>query len=275
MEYIFFTKTIITITLVILLSVIAERVSPRVAGLLAGYPLGSALALFFIGLEMSPEFAAKSAVYTMIGLVASECFVWVYFKATLFFHRYTVIAASFFATVTYFFIIWLLHFIKINKFVAVLIPVASIFLFVYLFKGIQNMSIKNRAKLTFKLLFLRALLTAIIILTVTGTAKWVGPKWAGLFSAFPFTLFPLILIVHLTYHKKYAHTIIKNFPLGMGSLISYLLTIAVIYPILGIYPGTLISLAVATLYMFIYGMFFSWTHRRQRIGGATSANERN
>ena len=33
---------------------VAERVSPRVAGLLSGYPLGAAIALFFMGLEIGP-----------------------------------------------------------------------------------------------------------------------------------------------------------------------------------------------------------------------------
>ncbi|PSJ19146.1 hypothetical protein CVH10_24380, partial [Halomonas sp. ND22Bw] len=46
------------------LSMIAERVSTRGAGLLSGYPLGTAIALVIIGLELSPAFAADSAVHT-------------------------------------------------------------------------------------------------------------------------------------------------------------------------------------------------------------------
>ena len=33
-----------------------------------GYPAGAVLTLFFIGMDISPEFAADSAVYTMMGL---------------------------------------------------------------------------------------------------------------------------------------------------------------------------------------------------------------
>lgn len=237
---------------VLLLSLVAERVSPRVAGILAGYPLGAAIALFFIGLEISPEFASKSAVYTLMGLVATQSFVYFYFKSTLFFKHFTVLNSSVFAISGYFMVIWLLHFLRPEKFPALLIPVASVFLFVYLFREIKNTTIRNKIKLTPGILFFRAFLAAFIILIITGTAKFVGTRWAGLFAAFPVTLFPLILIVHLGYDKAHVHTIIKNFPLGLGSLIVYSLSVSVVYPISGVYVGTLISLAAATLYLLVF-----------------------
>ena len=78
-------------------------------------------------------------------------------------------------------------------------------------------------------------------------------KWAGLFSAFPITLFPLILIVHITYDKEHVHTIIKNFPVGLGALIVYSLSVYKSYPIWGIYLGTAVSLMMSTVYLF--GLF--------------------
>ncbi len=92
------------------------------------------------------------------------------------------------------------------------------------------------------------LLAGFMILVIIATANFVGSRWAGLFSAFPSTLFPLILIVHLTYDKAHVHTIIKNFPLGMGSLITYLLCVSIVYPVSGIYIGTVISLAAASVF---------------------------
>ena len=123
---------------------------------------------------------------------------------------------------------------------------------VYLFREIKNVTIQNKIKLTPKVLFLRAFGAAIIILIITGTAKCVGVRWAGLFSAFPITLLPLILIVHLIYDKEHVHTIIKNFPPGLGALIMYSLSVSVVYPISGIFVGTLISLAAATIYLLVF-----------------------
>ena len=251
-ELFFLIKLVVTVVVVLLLSLVAERVSPRVAGILSGYPLGAAIALFFIGLENGPGFASNSAVYTMMGLVATQSFVYLYFRASLFFKRFNILGSSFCAISGYFIVIWLLHFIRPDKFLAVLIPVASVFFFVYLFKEVKNATIQNKIRLTPKILLFRALLAAFTIVLITGSAKFVGPRWAGLFSAFPITLLPLILIMHLTYDKEHVHTITKNFPLGLGSLIIYSLTISIVYPINGIYVGTLISLAAATAYLFVF-----------------------
>jgi len=124
--------------------------------------------------------------------------------------------------------------------------------FVYLFRTIKNATIRERVKLTPGILFLRAFLAGFIILAIIATAKLVGSRWAGLLSAFPSTLFPLILIVHLTYDKAHVHTIIRNFPQGLGSLITYLLCVSIVYPVNGIYIGTVISLAAASIYLLVY-----------------------
>jgi len=136
---------------------------------------------------------------------------------------------------------------------AVLVPVASILIFTRLFRKVRNVAITRSVRFTFGVLLLRAGLAALIILAVTGAARAVGPAWAGLFAAFPTALFPLILIVHITYDKAHVHTIIKNFPLGLGALIAYALAVSQLYPSLGIYGGTIAAFAAATLYLLAYG----------------------
>ena len=55
MEFILFVKLLVSVILVLTLSAVAEHISPRAAGLLAGYPAGAAITLFFIGLDVSPD----------------------------------------------------------------------------------------------------------------------------------------------------------------------------------------------------------------------------
>jgi len=249
---IFFLKLFLATSIVIGLSILAENVSPKTAGILSGYPTGSALSLFFFGLEVSPKFAAESAVFNMIGLTASMTFVFTYYLASTYFKKYNIFLSSISAIIGYFITTWGLHYIELNKFAAILVPIATAFIFIHLFKKIPNSTIKTKIKLSNKTLILRAILAASIILTVTGTAHLVGAKWAGLFSAFPTTLFPLMLIIHYTYDKKHVHTIIKNFPIGIFSLIAYSLSISIVYPLYGIYFGTLISFGIASVYLLIY-----------------------
>ena len=94
MSFVLFSKIIVTVGMVLSLSAVAERVSPRVAGLLSGYPLGAAIALFFMGLEIGPDFAAQSAVYTLVGLVASQVFVYGYYRASAALQRHVIPAAT-------------------------------------------------------------------------------------------------------------------------------------------------------------------------------------
>jgi hypothetical protein len=247
-------KILVTIAMVLALSVAAERLSPRVAGLLSGYPLGGAIALFFMGLEISPGFAAESAVHTPVGLMASQVFVYCYYRASIALRRWVVAGSSAAALAGFFAAAWLLDLIPFSRTAAILVPIGSIFLFTALFRRLPNVAIARRLRLTLPVLLARAALAALIIVAVTGTAKTVGPARAGLFSAFPTALFPLMLIVHLTYDRSHVHTIIKNFPLGLGSLIAYAMAVSLLYPCWGIGLGTAAGFGVATLYLVAFGV---------------------
>ncbi|WP_405296170.1 hypothetical protein [Algibacter sp. Ld11] len=262
-ELLFVIKLLVAIAFVIGLSLLAENVSPKVAGVLSGYPTGSAITLFFFGLEVSPEFAAKSAVYNMIGLTAALSFVYIYYIASKYFSKFNILLSSLTALFGYFIVVSLLHLVEINKYIAIFIPIAFSFLFIHLFKNIENINIQKKAKLNYKILFVRAFFAALIILLITSVPKFVGPTWAGLFSAFPTTLFPLMLIIHFTYSKEHVHTVIKNVPVGMFSLIIYSLVISIVYPLFGIYYGTLISFGAATIYLIAYKKVISFKNKRQ------------
>lgn len=252
----------VTLTTVVALSVVAEHVSPRVAGVLSGYPLGAAIALFFIGLELGPGFAADSAVYTTAGLVGTLCFVYGYYRTALRCRRGEILASSAAAIVGYALAIGLLQTVNLTKPVAVLLPVAATGVFAYLLRRIPDTRIARPVRLTLRVLVLRAALAALILLAVTGAAHWVGPRWAGLFSAFPTTLFPLILIVHLGYGRVHVYTIVKNFPRGLGALIAYCLVVSLAYPAWGLYAGTAAAFVAATAYLVGFGAFVVVRERR-------------
>ncbi|NRR90702.1 hypothetical protein HSX10_03890 [Winogradskyella undariae] len=261
-ELLILIKLIVAILFVIGLSILAENVSTKIAGILSGYPSGSAITLFFFGLEVSPDFAAESAVFNMIGLTATLSFVYIYYMASKFFTKFNILLSSLSAILGYFAIVSLLQLIDVNKYIAILIPVTFSFLYIYLFKKIKNVNIQTKAKLNYRILFVRAFFAALIILLITSVPRFVGPNLAGLFSAFPTTLFPLMLIIHFTYSKEHVHTIIKNVPIGMFSLIIYSLVISIVYPLFGIYVGTIISFAAATVYLLIYRKLKSITVNR-------------
>ena len=251
-EILFIIKLVTTSAVVIGLSLLAEYMSPKIAGIVSGYPTVSAIILFFFGLEVSPQFAADSAEYNVIGLTAVLFFVYFYYQGSRFFTRFNILLSTISALIGYLIVIWFLHYIDLNIYIAVLLPISFSLIFIYLFKNIKDIKIDKKVRVNYKILLLRAGFAVLIILIITNIPELVGPKWAGLFSAFPSTIFPLIIIVHFTYSKEHVYTIIKNVPIGIFSVIIYSLLVSIVYPIIGIYWGTLLSLSIATAYLLVY-----------------------
>ena len=240
---------IVAAIVVTALSLITEHVSPKVAGIIYGAPTGTAITLFFLGLNSGAQFAAHSAIYNMIGMIAMQSLLFAYYKASIHFKKNTVIFSSICAVTVYLFVISILKSLQLDSITAIILPLSSVAVFGFLFREIENVKITNPVKLNIKTVILRALCAAIIITSIVNASGFLGPTWSGLFSSFPTTLFPLILIISTTYGVQPVHSIIKNVPLGLPSLILFSLTVSLTYPIYGVYVGIAISLAAALTYL--------------------------
>jgi len=260
-EYLVMIKLLVAIFVVLGLSIVTEKVSPMIAGILAGLPTGSAITLFFIALQNGMGFASSAAIYNMIGLVAMQALLLAYYLASRRFAKHALLLSAFFSILGYLIVAYLLHFLVLDPLFAVLLPLASIPVFIYLFRGIENSRIKTPIKIGPAVILGRAVAAALIILGVTEAARFVGPAWAGLLTAFPTTTFPLLLIVHRTYDVEHVHTIIKNFPRGLASLIAYSLAVSLAYPVLGLYWGTAAAFASALAVCIVLYMI----HLKKRV----------
>lgn len=246
-------KVLVSILVVVLLSLIAERAGPRVAGIASGYPLGAAISLFFIGIEIGPAFAARGAIYTAAGLSATVAFVGGYLlglKAAEGRRRLPALGLALLpALAAYGLAAWGLSVIPISGGSAPVIAIMSMVLAGRVFRTIPDAAIHETIHLEVAGTLLRALFAALVILVITTAARMVGPEWAGLFSAFPITMLPLLVIIQYTYQPAHVRTIIKNVPRGLGSLLTYALVVAATYTDLGIAWGTLLGYLAATLYL--------------------------
>lgn len=255
--YILLYKFFLTSIVVIALSFVAEYKSPKWAGIFSGLPTGTALILYFYALENGLKFASESAIYNMVGLVAMQMFLFCYYLSGLAAKKFKIIVSSCSAITGYTVTILFLSRFSFTPTLAVIIPLISIFIFKMLFQKIDNSEINVKIKPTWKVILGRAGLAALIISLVTGIAELVGQTWAGLFSAFPTTLFPLLLIIHFSYGEHYAHSIIKHVPDGLVGLLIYSLIIYLSYPQLGLYPGMVLAFSGVLGYLLIYKLFTS------------------
>jgi hypothetical protein len=245
-------KFILTSIIVIALSFVAEYISPKWAGIFSGFPTGTAIILYFYALENGLEFAGESAIYNMVGLVAMQMFIFCYYLSGLVAKKFKIILSISGGITGYTVTIILLSRFAFTPALAVITPLISIFIFRMLFQKIDHSEINVKIKPTWKVILGRAGLAALTISLITGIAELVGPTWAGLFSAFPTTLFPLLLIIHFSYGERYAHSIIKHVPDGLVGLLIYSLTIYLSYPQFGIYLGIILAFSGALIYLLIY-----------------------
>ncbi|MFH1092500.1 MAG: DUF3147 family protein [Pseudomonadota bacterium] len=246
-------KIVAAVVIVVTLSVLAERVSPKFAGIFSGYPLGAAITLFFIGYEVGPEFAARSAIYTIIGILSAQIFIYFYYLASRWSQRSSrlprIAWSSGGGLAGYTLAAFGLRYWPVNLMIAAPVALASIFFFDRLFRRIPNVIIENRKKSSLTVLSARAFFAAVVILLVTSTAQSLGTRWAGLLAAFPVTMFPFLVIIHYSYQNEHLHAVIKNIPRGLISSMLYCLVVSLTYPVLGLARGTAAGYLLATLYL--------------------------
>ncbi|MEQ5774281.1 MULTISPECIES: hypothetical protein [unclassified Thalassospira] len=267
----FFAKLAVSILVVLGLSMLAERAGPRVAGVLSGYPLGTAILLFFIAIEQGVHFAGESAVYALPGLIATLAFLYAYYLISKWLLRHAVLVqvagASLGAFATFVFVSWLGQMVRFTLLSASLSLVAAMIVAIVLFRAIENVSISQRVKITHKIVAMRAATAAMIVVAISGAAAIIGPRWSGLFSGFPVTLYPMMLILHWSYGVAPVHTVIRNFPRGMGALLIYIVSVSFTYPRFGIGEGTLLAFGAATIYLVCYSSVVWWRSRETAQAG--------
>ena len=259
-----FIKAVVSIASVLGLSLLTERAGPRLAGLLSGYPIGTAIALFFIGYENGGQFAGESALFALAGLTATLSFAAGYFYGSrLLSGRWGLITGCLGGLGAYLLACLAVRPLPLSLVIAILPPLAAILFFSWLFRHLPDMKIERPVRLGPVVLAFRALLAAGIIVAITGTAHLVGPEWAGLFAAFPITVFPLFLIIHFSYGPAPIGSFVRSFPRGMGALAIYCVSASQLYGAVGIGAGTWLSFAAATLYLLTYGCLAGYRRRKQ------------
>jgi len=244
---------------------IAERVSSRFAGVLLGFPLGAGVSLLFIGLEQGSEFAAQSGQWTMQGLTPTLLWCLSYqllaVKMRQLSRPVTVFLSLVISLCCYLPATLLVTQFSPNSFpLRLILTLVSLLFFALIFRRINPASCTIRPlPFSWALLVGRALLTGLIILAITESAAHVGIRWSGVFSAFPATILPVVLILHTHYGSEILCSLFRELPMGMLAIVVFSLAVAWSYPIMGIGLGTISSYAIAGAYLLLYEM---WLRKR-------------
>lgn len=247
-------KIVVSVCLVLGLSWIAEKVNPRIAGILSGMPLGAVLVLFFVGLDLGPEFATKSALYAIPSIMSTIAFSVGYYFTSRLNTNLAPLLSSIVGIICYLAIALILNEIDFNLSFGVTLTLISLIIVGYAFRSQDSNKIQKKIKMTLPRLIFRSGMAASFVVAITTFADFVGARWSGLLIGFPMTFLPFLLIIHITYSGDQIRTIIRNFPLGLVGLLCFLIIANQTIPLLGVNLAILTSLGGSMIYLTILGL---------------------
>lgn len=249
-------KIVLSLAIVIVLAEISKRTNPKLAGIIAGLPLGTGLSIYFVTLEQGTEFAVAGVPWGIASLAGALIFCLVYLVVS----RISIVgshtAKIFLCSVAGITVFIGMGYV-LSQFALTLLSASLIF--ILLFTG--NLWITTRiigpqsnikAKPSTVIQYiLRGLVVGGILLLITTLAPLVGSKWANILSSFPSTLFPLLLILHYEEKDRLFPYVILGFSLSVTTLYVFYLLFVWLVPVLGLNIGYLLIYLLCGLYLFL------------------------
>ena len=239
--------------LVLTLSFVAEKLSPKISGILSGLPLGSSITLIFFAIENGVDYVTKVALYNIHGLFAALAFSIGYYISTFYKGKFEIFLSLLISFISYLVIAFILAYVPPHVFFTPFIVIVLMLIATIYFAKKENFSIDKKIKTSVSDILFRSILTISIFLVVSSLPKYAPSNIAGIFSSFPTVLLPLMLIIHFRHSNLQARTIIKNTPFGLSSVVIYSLIVYFSYSKIGILYGTILALFCSVLYVLIQG----------------------
>lgn len=251
-------KALVGIAVVLVLIYVSENVSPRIAGIIGGTPIGAtAVVLFFYGIEHGVTYVRQAIPWSIagLGIELGGFYVAYYIGSRLFkSDRHTIIhvaSSIVLSFATLFLLGFLITLTQMN-----LEGSLAVFFIGYAIGNGMAQTIPpaedtEKKKLTIVLHAVRVLFVVVLILLITSAPLILSSKWSGILASFPATIFPLLLILQLTYKHALFPTIIKNISWSTSTLVMYVLMVYMLYPVLGVYQGTLAAFMISLAYFLV------------------------
>ncbi len=253
----FLIKLAVTIFIVLALAEVSRRVSPGLAGILSGLPLGAGLTMYFVAREQGSAFALAAVPWGILGLSSSIVFSLAYLlvgrvlPADARRGRLPAVLACTAASLAAFFVTAALF----RRLAVTLAASLAITLAV----GAANMIVLRRLGIAdsggagkpsgYRSLLLRAVVAGAIVCAITGAARAVGSAWTGLFSGFPAMLMPLYIVLHYEDGDRLYPGIIHGFAWSVSNLVLFYLSILLFVPRLGLGLSFVAIYALSGLYL--------------------------
>ncbi len=238
-----------------LATMVSERMGTKAGGMIGNLPSTILTSLLFIGITQTPSFAAEATASVPLGMFLSTLFlfvfitlasngIWIALAAGLTVWTLLAIAASFFQDAGR--IAWILLYF---------FGAIGTYLLAEKVLKIPSMGrIKRRysaGQILFRALFAGSVVGASVLIARTGSAFW-----AGLFASFPAMMLSAMVILSLSAGFAFAQATGKVMLLASTNIVIYSFVAGALFPVLGIWWGTLVSYLVSALWVWFLKPLF-------------------
>jgi hypothetical protein len=234
-------KLLVTPLLIAAATLVARRWGPGVGGWLAGFPLTSAPVSVFLALEQGPDFAARAAVGTLLGLTALAVFCLVYGRAA----RHVGWAASAAAGLGAFGAC-------LAALGTVAAPLPAAFALVCVTLGLvaallpATTTDRGNVKPPAWDLPLRMVVATTVVLLLTAAARHLGPIVSGLLTPVPVFLLVLAVFAQRSQGPDASVLVLRGGVMGSFAFAVFFLVVGALLGRLGI-GATYVLASLATL----------------------------
>jgi hypothetical protein len=197
-----------TATIVVIVSVAAERSGPFIAALIAALPTAAGATYIILAFEHPPAFIAAAAIGSLAANAAVAIFALTY---TALAQRHGIVLSIAVATFLWFGIAAVLRLVEWTPATALVLN-AIVFAFtIPLSARYRDAAVpRNSVRRTRYDIPLRAAAAALVVAAVTTASHWIGSFASGVFAVFPIVLATFVVIMH---PRGYAVGILFRHPL--------------------------------------------------------------
>lgn len=252
--------------LITAITVVAERKSPKMAGIMMCLPVITFLSLLFLAFSQGADFSSNAAVWNPIGAIADLAYMGM-FAAGIKLPGYIrkernmdrrdeklkeVACGLLLGFAGYFLFILVLSRIHITSgFVSLALLWAVAFIFYVLFKRLRKIKVEKVTRISAGEIIFRGLSGGSAVAAVVVLGDTLGYMWGGLFSAFPGTITPVLVLLHLKSGKGMSYAAIRSAPIGLSGTGLYSCMVWLLYPAYGIVIGTFVSYLAVLGFLFV------------------------
>jgi uncharacterized membrane protein (GlpM family) len=238
-------------SVIALLTLLAERFGSRVGGLITNLPSNILITLIFITLTRGMDFMQGMIPAVPIGMLIDVVFLVVFILLL----RYNLWISIIGSVISWLLLAYMANLMEANNlWINTLVYMGgSLLAFLLIELGWKIPAVgRSNKRYTLLQMTLRAVFAGTIVGGVVLIAHFVPPYLTGIVSTFPAVLFSSMVILAVARGKAFARATGKIMIIASTNIVIYALGVYYTYPTIGIIWGTIISFALA--FLWIVGM---------------------